>query len=100
MFIQSVILSVEAGFLGNRNMLIGSVLLWWTAAGVQQLLPCVNIEATAAGLPRLCAPSGIELPPNFGVVDGWPPSTSKIIRAPVPNLLSPPHISNGHSAAC
>lgn len=96
-FIQSVVLSVNAVFLGSRNIFITSVLLW---SGVQQLVPCVNIEATATGLPRLCAPSGIQLPPGFGAVDGWPPSIFKIIRPSVPNLLSPPHVSSGHSAAC
>lgn len=39
------------------------------------LLLNVNIEATAADLPRLSAPSAAELPPDFGVVDGWHPSS-------------------------
>lgn len=68
--------------------------------GVQQLVPSVNIEATATGLPRLCAPAGTELPSGFGVVNGWPPSALQIIRPPAPSSPSPPQISNGYYAAC
>lgn len=63
------------------------------------LLPSVNIEATAADLPHLSASSAAEFPPDFDVVDRWPPSSSQIIRPSAPNSLSPPQISNGYSAA-
>lgn len=68
--------------------------------GAQLLVPSVNIEATAACLPRLGAPAGTQLPPGFGVVDGWPPSTLQIIRPPAPSWPSPPQISNGYYGAC
>lgn len=93
-----IIFGIFFSFLSSLKMFLEigifrSVQLW---AGAQQLLSCVNIEAQAAGLPRLCALFGIQLP-GWLWCGGWvASSTFTNYKAFQPQTCSLHPISNGY----